>query len=91
VTNDNITLIVPNSVFVEHTITNWSHGDQKVRFRIPIGVAYGSDLARVKEALLEVASLSSFRLRKISLVSGTEAENFRATSLHLSPGRRMGK
>jgi small-conductance mechanosensitive channel len=55
VTNDNITLIVPNSVFVEHTITNWSHGDQKVRFRIPVGVAYGSDLARVKEALLEVA------------------------------------
>ena len=55
VTNDNITLIVPNSVFVEHTITNWSHGDQKVRFRIPVGVAYGSDLAIVKEALLEVA------------------------------------
>ena len=55
VTNDNITLIVPNSVFVEHTITNWSHGDQKVRFRIPVGVAYGSDLAKVKAALLEVA------------------------------------
>ena len=55
VTNDNITLIVPNSVFVEHTITNWSHGDQKVRFRIPVGVAYGSDLGKVKEALLEVA------------------------------------
>jgi small-conductance mechanosensitive channel len=55
VTNDNITLIVPNSLFVEHTITNWSHGDQKVRFRIPVGVAYGSDLATVKEALLEVA------------------------------------
>jgi small-conductance mechanosensitive channel len=55
VTNDNITLIVPNSVFVEHTITNWSHGDAKVRFRIPVGVAYGSDLATVKEALLEVA------------------------------------
>jgi Mechanosensitive ion channel len=36
-------------------ITNWSHGDQKVRFRIPVGVAYGSDLAKVKEALLEVA------------------------------------
>jgi small-conductance mechanosensitive channel len=55
VTNDNITLIVPDSVFVEHTVTNWSHGDQKVRFRIPVGVAYGSDLERVKEALLEAA------------------------------------
>src|SRR5207249_11354604 len=36
VTNDNITLIVPNSVFTAHTIINWSHGDQKVRFRIPM-------------------------------------------------------
>ncbi len=55
VTNDNITLIVPNSAFIEQTITNWSHGDQKVRFRIPVGVAYGSDLEAAKEALLEVA------------------------------------
>ena len=55
ITNDNISLIVPNSVFTEHTITNWSHGDQKVRFRIPVGVAYGSDLEKVKRALLEVA------------------------------------
>jgi small-conductance mechanosensitive channel len=39
-----------------------------VRFRIPVGVAYGSDLARVKEALLEVASitlLSIFLLRRV--------------------------
>jgi small-conductance mechanosensitive channel len=55
ITNDNISLIVPNAVFTEHTIINWSHGDQKVRFRIPVGVAFGSDLEKVKEALLEVA------------------------------------
>jgi small-conductance mechanosensitive channel len=55
ITNDNISLIVPNSVFTEHTVTNWSHGDQKVRFRIPVSVAYGSDLDKVKEALLQVA------------------------------------
>ena len=55
ITNDNISLIVPNSVFTEHTVTNWSHGDRKVRFRIPVGVAFGSDLEKVKQALLEVA------------------------------------
>jgi small-conductance mechanosensitive channel len=55
ITNDNITLIVPNSLFTGHTIINWSHGDQKVRFRIPVNVAYGSDLEAVKKALLEVA------------------------------------
>jgi small-conductance mechanosensitive channel len=55
ITNDNISLIVPNSIFTEHTVTNWSHGDQKVRFRIPVSVAYGSDLGKVKEALMQVA------------------------------------
>ncbi len=55
VTNDNISLIVPNSKFIESTVTNWSHGDRRVRFLVPIGVAYGSDVERVVEALLSVA------------------------------------
>ncbi len=54
-TNDNITIIVPNSKFIEETVVNWSFQDQSVRFRVPIGVAYGSDLNRVKTVLLEVA------------------------------------
>ncbi len=53
VTNDNISIIVPNSRFIEDTVTNWSHGDPKVRFRIPVGVAYGSDVALVKSTLIE--------------------------------------
>jgi small-conductance mechanosensitive channel len=54
-TNDNISLIVPNSAFINNTVTNWSHGDQKVRFRIPVGVAYGSDLDQVRKLLIAVA------------------------------------
>ncbi|MEL0020890.1 MAG: mechanosensitive ion channel domain-containing protein, partial [Rickettsiales bacterium] len=48
VTNDNITMIVPNGDFISQTVTNWSHGDPKVRIRIPIGVAYGTDTALVE-------------------------------------------
>lgn len=55
-TNDNITMIVPNSDFVTQRIVNWSHGDPRIRFRIRVGVAYGSDLARVRHALFEVAA-----------------------------------
>ncbi|MFZ9681807.1 MAG: mechanosensitive ion channel family protein [Cephaloticoccus sp.] len=55
VTNDNISIIVPNSQFISETVTNWSHGDPKVQMRIPVGVAYGSDTDKVKEALLAVA------------------------------------
>ncbi|MCB1104172.1 MAG: mechanosensitive ion channel family protein [Cephaloticoccus sp.] len=55
VTNDNISIIVPNSQFISETVTNWSHGDPKVQMRISVGVAYGSDTDKVKEALLAVA------------------------------------
>ena len=56
VTNDNITIIVPNSDFITNKVTNWSYGDPKVRIRLPVGVAYGTDPERVKRLLLEVAA-----------------------------------
>ncbi len=52
---DNISIIVPNSKFIGENIINWSHNDDKVRFKISIGVAYGSDTQLVKESLLKVA------------------------------------
>jgi len=55
VTNDNITMIVPNTKFIDSPVTNWTYGDPRVRFRIPIGVAYGSDVNRVREALIAAA------------------------------------
>ena len=55
VTNDNITMIVPNADFISNTVTNWSHGDPKVRIRVPVGVAYGSDLKLLQRLLLEAA------------------------------------
>ena len=52
VTNDNISIIVPNSKFIEDPVTNWTYGDPRVRFRIPVGVAYGSDIDKVRQALI---------------------------------------
>ena len=54
-TNDNIDIIIPNSSFTSFNVINWSHGDQKVRFRVPVPVAYGSDARLVERLLLEVA------------------------------------
>jgi len=54
-TNDNIAIIIPNSSFISSNVINWSHGDSKVRFRVPVGVAYSSDVRRVEKLLLEVA------------------------------------
>lgn len=56
VTRDNITIIIPNGDCISNQMINWSYGDPKTRIRIPVGVAYGSDMDRVREALLKVAS-----------------------------------
>ncbi|MFH1195382.1 MAG: mechanosensitive ion channel domain-containing protein [bacterium] len=55
VTNDNISIIVPNSEFISSTVINWSHNDRNVRFNIPLGVAYKEDPEKVKQILMEVA------------------------------------
>ena len=54
-TNDNIAIIVPNTKFIDSTVTNWTYGDQRVRFRIPVGVAYGSDVNKVRDVLIAAA------------------------------------
>ena len=54
VTNDNITTIVPNQKFIDSPVTNWTYGDPRVRFRIPVGVAYGTDTELVRTKLIEV-------------------------------------
>jgi small-conductance mechanosensitive channel len=56
ITNDNISIIVPNSDFIAHPVTNWSHGDPRVQMRIPVGVAYGADVAKLRTLLLEIAA-----------------------------------
>jgi len=56
---DNITVIVPNSKLVVNNVINWSHYDDKVRFKVSIGVAYGTDTALVKKILLDTAKAHS--------------------------------
>ncbi len=56
VSNDNISTIVPNSNFITNPVTNWSHGDPRVQIRIPFGVAYGTDLEKLRQATEQVAS-----------------------------------
>src|SRR5262245_43622107 len=63
VTNDNIAIIVPNADFITHSVTNWSHGDPRVRFLIPFGVAYGTDLGKLKQLMLEVGEAHPHALK----------------------------
>jgi small-conductance mechanosensitive channel len=54
-TLDQISIIVPNADFINSKVINWSHGHPTIRIRLPVGVAYGSDIEQVKTALLEAA------------------------------------
>ncbi len=59
---DNVSVIVPNSKLVTNNVINWSHSDDKVRFHINVGVAYGSDTQKVKDLLIKVAKDSVYIL-----------------------------
>jgi len=63
-TQDNVSIVVPNSKFVENPVTNWSHGDPRIRIHCPVGVAYGSDIPKVKATLLNVATSYSGALKE---------------------------
>ncbi|WP_456273552.1 mechanosensitive ion channel family protein [Bacillus sp. AK031] len=54
-TLDNEHIIVPNSYFLEEKVVNRSFSDPRLRLVLPIGVAYGTDVEKVRELLLQVA------------------------------------
>jgi potassium efflux system protein len=58
-TNDNIDLIIPNQSFVVNQVINWTLGDNKVRFRVPFGVAYGTDIEEVEKVILNALKNSN--------------------------------
>jgi small-conductance mechanosensitive channel len=55
-TLDNQNVLVPNSELVSGRVTNWVLRDTHGRLRLQVGVAYGSDVDKVKEILESVAS-----------------------------------
>ncbi len=58
-TLDRVSIIVPNSRFLETEVINWSHQNPVSRINIPVGVAYGSNIEKVKIALLDAADAHS--------------------------------
>jgi small-conductance mechanosensitive channel len=56
-TRDDVEITVPNSIMGNTKITNEAGGrHEKYRIRVKVGVAYGSDIDRVQQVLLDVAS-----------------------------------
>ena len=61
---DNRTVFVPNSKLIMDNVVNWTHNDDKVRFTITVGVAYGSNTEQVKDLLIQAAKENIYVLGK---------------------------
>jgi MscS family membrane protein len=59
-TRDDIQIIIPNAAIAAATIVNETGGPHaKERVRVDVGVAYGSDIDKVRATLLEIAQQAS--------------------------------
>jgi len=47
-------VVFPNNKIITNIIINYTEPDQKIRIAIPVSVAYGSDLKKVKRVLLNI-------------------------------------
>lgn len=55
-TREGIIMIIPNSRFITGNVVNWTHNHKLTRFTVVVGVAYGSDLEKVRDLLVQCAN-----------------------------------
>jgi len=54
-TTDELDVIVPNSQFLSDQVINWTMSSDFLRIHVPFGVAYGSDVERLRTIMLNLA------------------------------------
>ena len=54
-TLDEVSIIIPNSRFLEAEVVNWTHHSPVSRLKVPVSVAYGTNLTAVRGALIDAA------------------------------------
>ncbi|WP_142786188.1 mechanosensitive ion channel family protein [Changchengzhania lutea] len=76
---DDVSIIIPNSLITTNKVINWSHQTSKTRFRIDVGVAYGSDV----DLVIKILEESAFKHHDVYDRESTEARlvNFGNSSL----------
>jgi potassium-dependent mechanosensitive channel len=54
-TYDHAEIVVPNADLITSQVTNWTLAERQRRLKLPVGVAYGSDVTLVMQTLMECA------------------------------------
>ncbi len=52
---DGISLVIPNGKIISNSVINWTTDSSITRFTVKVGVAYGSDVQKVRDILLACA------------------------------------
>ncbi|MGO9177313.1 MAG: mechanosensitive ion channel family protein [Desulfobaccales bacterium] len=55
ITRDGIEYLIPNEELIIGKVINWSYSQNLVRLKIPVGIAYGSDLELAMQLMLDAA------------------------------------
>ena len=56
-------IIIPNATLISNSVTNLTHGNNWSRQSVTVGVAYGTDVDKVKQILLECAAKCKYVLK----------------------------
>lgn len=57
---DSRVVVVPNSSIINNPFLNWDKNNKLTRFTVTVGVAYGSDVEKVRELLIESARTNRY-------------------------------
>ena len=63
-TTDNIVIVVPNNELMNRDIVNYTAISDEIRVRIPIGIAYESNLKRAKEVIVQICLEMDWVMKK---------------------------
>lgn len=61
-TNDNLSVVIPNSIMTQSRVINWTYNEQTRRIHVPFSVAEEADKARVRDLVLAAAKALPFTL-----------------------------
>ena len=64
ITRDKIEYLIPNETLMTSTVENWSYSSHDVRVKVPVPVAYGSDLIMAEALMIEAAKAHPRVLQK---------------------------
>jgi len=54
-TRDQIEYLIPNEILMTSQVENWSYSSRDVRVRVPVTVAYGTDIERAESLMIQAA------------------------------------